>query len=162
MTWGDCRIGYCQLLQRKYDCDIKGRLSSMGPVGQQDVCRMSTRIENQPQGFLPWAQGGRLGGIKQDISEVIMAGNPVTVPTAANLVVTRYICIPATLRTLISLSKQGDPQPIPESIETPGRLLLVYIDGRILVGESLHLVKMNCGHWSKVRGNKCMVKCKGS
>ena len=46
MTWGDCRIGYCQLLQRKYDCDIKGRLSSMGPVGQQDVCRTSTRIAN--------------------------------------------------------------------------------------------------------------------
>ena len=67
VTWGDCRIGYCQLLQRRYDCDIKGRLSSMGPVGQQDVCRTSTRIGNQPQGFLSWAQGGRLGGIKQDI-----------------------------------------------------------------------------------------------
>ena len=35
------------------------------------------------------------------------------------------------------------------------------IDVRILAGGSPHLLKMNCGHWSKVRGNKCMVKCKG-
>ena len=118
MTWGDCRFGYCQLLQRRYDCDIKGRLSSMGPVGQKDVCRTSTRIGNQPQGFLSWAQGGRLGGIKQDISEVIMAGNPVTIPTAA-------ILSPFPPQPIwwspITLSEQGDPQPIPESIETPGR-----------------------------------------
>ena len=32
---------------------------------------------------------------------------------------------------------------------------------RILAGGSPHLLKMNCGHWSKGRGNKCMVKCKG-
>ena len=53
-----------------------------------------------------------------------MAGNTVTVPTAANLVVTHYICIPATLRTLISLSEQGEPQPIPERVS---KLLVVDI-----------------------------------
>ena len=109
-------FSYSQPLQGRYDCNIQGCLSATAPIRQKNVGWASTRIGDHPRSFLSRAQGSCLGSIEQNISNVVVAGDPVPISPTADLMVSHYVCIEAAFRTPINLPKEGDPQPIPQRV----------------------------------------------
>ena len=83
MTWGGGSCCHCLALQWVDDCDVEGSIPSLGPVGDQNICRSSVGTWEEVLSLFDRAQNSSCSHAVDVVTEMVMPGDPFSPgPTA--------------------------------------------------------------------------------
>ncbi len=89
--------------------DVESGWTAVGPIGEKNVCRASTRLCDKAWSFNGGAQSGRLSGLEDHVSNGVVTTDTVAI---AHLVVTEGVSNTATLGAGKLVVVQWDPKPV--------------------------------------------------
>ncbi len=98
--------------------DIESGWTAVGPIGEKDVRRASTRLCNKAWSFNGGAQSGRLSGLEDHVSNGVVTTDTVANAPAAHLVVTEGVSNTATLGAGKLVVVQWDDNDLVECCST--------------------------------------------
>ncbi len=70
---------------------VQGGWTAIGPVWEEDISWAGARLGHQAGSFFGGSKGGRLSGLKDDVSDRIVAVDSVAVASTADLVVSERV-----------------------------------------------------------------------